>query len=63
LEPLQEQEEKMLTTLEIEKYEMEQAHLERIRVLKDHITVQVMETLIEKSAQAKKRVDELEKHF
>jgi len=62
LEPLQEQEEKMLT-LEIEKYEMEQAHLERIRVLKDHITVQVMETLIEKSVQAKKRVDELEKHF
>jgi hypothetical protein len=61
LEPLQEQAEQMITTLEIEKSRMEQAHSESIQVLKEHVTMQVMETLTEKSVQAKKQVDELAK--
>ena len=38
-------------------------HLERIKVLEEHITVQMVETLTKKSVQAKKQVDELAKKF
>lgn len=42
---------------------MKQTHSKIIQVLKEKIKVQVMETLIDKSAQAKKKVDKLEKLF
>jgi len=50
LEPLQEQVENMLVELEIEKGRLEHVHSESIAVLKENITLQVVETLIEKSA-------------
>jgi hypothetical protein len=38
----------MIKVMETEKARMEQAHTEGIKVLKEHVTSQVMETLIEK---------------
>jgi hypothetical protein len=49
LEPLQEQAENMIAELETEKGRLEHAHSENIKVLEEHITMQVVETLIEKS--------------
>jgi preprotein translocase subunit SecA len=63
LEPLQEQAEKMIAELELEKIRLEHVQSKIRKVLEEHITMQVVETLIEKSAQEKKQVDELAKEL
>jgi hypothetical protein len=63
LEPLQEQVEKVIAELELEKRILEQVYSESIEVLKGNITMQVVETPTEKSMQAKNQVDELAKKF
>jgi hypothetical protein len=49
LEPLQEKEERMILELETEKGILKQVHLKNKEVLKEHITLQVVDTLEEKS--------------
>jgi hypothetical protein len=49
LEILQEQAEKMIIELETKKGKLEKVHSESIEVLKEHVTMQVVETLTEKS--------------
>jgi hypothetical protein len=53
----------MIAELEIEKGILEQVHSENKEVLKEHITLQVVETLVEKSVQEKTQVDVLTKKF
>ena len=48
LEPLQEQDEKMIAKLDTEKGRLEQMHSESLEVLKEHVIMQVVETLTEK---------------
>jgi hypothetical protein len=59
LEPLQEQVEQMITSLETEKSIMEQAHAESREVLKENMIAQNVDILAEKSAQKKDKVSPL----
>jgi hypothetical protein len=54
---------KTITKLEMEKARMEQAHSESLQMMKENVTVRVMETLIEKNVQMKSKGDDLEKKF
>jgi hypothetical protein len=49
--------------LETDKGRLEQVHSKSIEVLKEHTTMQVVETLTKKSAQAKIQVYALTKKF
>jgi hypothetical protein len=51
LEPLHEGEEIIITEMEETKGRIEQLHLESVEVMKDHITLQLVENIVERSAQ------------
>jgi chromosome segregation ATPase len=63
LEPLQEGAEKMLTEIDAAKGQIEQVGLESGELLKEHITVQIVETVAEKSTQVKSQVEEISSRF
>jgi hypothetical protein len=53
----------MIVELETKKERLEHAHSESIAVMKEHIIIQVVETLTRKSLQVKTQVDELTNKF
>jgi hypothetical protein len=63
LEPFQEQATKIIVELEEEKTMMTQVHAKSTKSLKEHITTQMVEELIEKGVQAKAKWEELEGKF
>jgi hypothetical protein len=63
LEPLQEGKEQMLNEIDISKGKVEQISLETEDLLKDHITVQIVETVAEKNVEVKSRVEEIPGRF
>jgi hypothetical protein len=63
LDPLQDQAKQMITMLEIEKVGMEQAHEDNKEALKEHMTVQDVEIIAEKSVQAKDKETYLAQKF
>jgi hypothetical protein len=63
LEPLQEGAEMMITELEATKGRIEKLHLESVEVLKEHITMQLVESIAERSVQEKTQVQELTGRF
>jgi hypothetical protein len=53
----------MIEELQTKKGRLAQAHAERREVLKEHMTMQDVEILAEKSVQEKEKVTDLEKKF
>jgi hypothetical protein len=53
LEPLQEEAKMMIKKLEETKGRLEQLHLEGVEVMKEHITTQLVENIVEKRTQVK----------
>jgi hypothetical protein len=53
----------MLNEIDISKGKVEQISLETEDLLKDHITVQIVETVEEKNVEVKSRVEEIPGRF
>jgi hypothetical protein len=63
LEPLQQEAERMIEELQTEKGRLAQTHAERREVLKEHMTTQDVETLVEKNVQEKETTTKMENKF
>jgi hypothetical protein len=53
----------MIEEMDIEKGRLEHMHSDILEMLKEHVTMQVVDTLTEKSVHAKKKLDALSKKF